>query len=303
MPTHAISKWLNRTPSGALLSVETGQGMLMREDRSLVGRVVIVTGGSRGLGKEIALTLAEAGSKVVITARTRSPDMDQTMAELTSLGGPGCALGLAADVRNYEDCQRVVAETISAFGSLHVLFNNAGLGLQVFTDVTGKPRTMFWETPLEPWNDLLQTNVNGVFYMSRAATPGMIAQGFGKIVNLSTNRHTMLRLGGSSYGGAKAFVEMASRIWAKELAGSGVTVNVFLPGGPVDTGIRKGDLPDGFKFNPISIMRAPTRWLASDLSNAHSGERFVARLWDESLPLPDRIAAARESGIELPQIM
>ena len=165
-----------------------------------------------------------------------------------------------------------------------MLFNNAGLGLQVIADVTGKDRTMFWETPVDAWNALVETNVNGVFLMARAVAPTMIAQKFGKIINVSTNRHTMLRLGGSSYGGAKSFVETASRVWAKELEGTGVTVNVLLPGGPIDTGIRKGPLLDD-KFWPITIMRAPTLWLSSDLSNGHTAQRFLARLWDEKLPL------------------
>ena len=222
---------------------------------------------------------------------------------MRALGGRDCAIGIAADVRLYADCERAVAETLAEFGALHALFNNAGLGLQVFADHHHQPRTMFWETDLEPWNALVETNVNGVFHMAKAVAPHMVKQRFGKIVNLSTNRHTMLRLGGSSYGGAKAFVELCTRTWARELREHGVTCNAFLPGGPVDTGIRKAALPDGFTFNPISIMRAPTRWLASDLSNDHTGERFIARLWDETLPLPERVAAARESGIDLPQIM
>jgi NAD(P)-dependent dehydrogenase (short-subunit alcohol dehydrogenase family) len=275
------------------------------QDPSLAGRVVIITGASRGLGREMALALVEKGCRVVVTARTRSPDLESTLSTLREIGGRDCAIGLAADVRSYEDCERVVRSTIDEFGGLHVLFNNAGLGLQAIADASasGKSRVMFWETENQAWEDLVDTNVNGVFYMSKAATPHMIAQGFGKIINLSTNRHTMLRFGGSSYGGAKAFLELASRTWARELEGSGVTVNVFLPGGPVDTGIRRGGLPDGFIYYPIEIMRAPTVWLASDLSNQHSGERFLARLWNEELPLPERIAAARESGIALPQIM
>lgn len=275
----------------------------MREDPSLVGRVSIVTGASRGLGKEMALALVEAGGRVALTARSISPDMEETLAELRAMGGPGCAIGIAADVRVYADCERTVAETLAAFGALHALFNNAGLGLQVFTDHHHKPRVMFWETDLEPWNALVETNVNGVFHMAKAATPHFVKQRFGKIVNLSTNRHTMMRLGGSSYGGAKAFVELCTRSWARELREHGVTCNAFLPGGPVDTGIRKVALPDGFTFNPISIMRAPTRWLASDLSNDHTGERIIARLWDEKLPLAERVAAAREDGIDLPMIM
>ena len=239
----------------------------------------------------------------MITARRMGPEMEEALSAMHALGGKDCAVGSAADVRLSADCNRVVEETRKTFGSVHVLFNNAGLGLQPIADHHGRSRSMFWETDDAPWTALVDTNVNGVFYMARAVTPMMIAQGFGKIINVSTNRHTMLRLGGSSYGGAKAFVEMASRIWAKELDGKGVTVNVFLPGGPVDTGIRKEPLPKGFVFHPISMMRAPARWLSSDLSNGHTGERFIARLWNESLPLAERIVAARESGIELPQIM
>ena len=134
-------------------------------------------------------------------------------------------------------------------------------------------------------------------------TPTLIAQKFGKIINVSTNRHTMLRLGGSSYGGAKSFVETASRVWASELEGTGVTVNVLLPGGPIDTGIRSGTpVPDN-KFWPVSIMRASTLWLASDQSNGHTAQRFLARLWDEKLPLATRITAAREDGIDKPMMM
>ena len=265
--------------------------------------MVLVTGGTRGLGREIAMGLVEAGAKVMITARKWGPEMEEALQALRNIGGENCAVGSAADVCKSEDCDRVVAETKKAFGTVHVLFNNAGLGLQSIADHHARPRSMFWETDDAPWNALVNTNVNGVFFMARAVTPMMIAQGLGKIINLSTNRHTMLRLGGSSYGGAKAFLEVSSRVWAKELAGTGVTVNVFLPGGPVDTGIRKVELPDGFKFNPISIMRAPARWLSSDLSNGHTAERFVARLWDEALPLAERIATARDSGIDLPQMM
>ena len=275
----------------------------MSDDPSLRGRVVLITGGTRGLGREIALGLVEAGARVMITARRHGPEMEEALGALRALGGPDCALGSAADVRSSADCDRVVAETVTAFGTVHVLFNNAGLGLQSIADYHGRSRSMFWETDDEPWTALVDTNVNGVFYMARAVARIMIKQGFGKIINVSTNRHTMLRLGGSSYGGAKAFLELASRVWAKELEGKGVTVNAFLPGGPVDTGIRKEALPEGFRFHPIAMMRAPARWLSSDLSNGHTAERYVARLWDESLPLPERIVAARESGIELPQMM
>ena len=269
---------------------------------SLIDRVIIITGGSRGLGKEMALALVEAGARVAVVGLTDSAHLAKTVKDAQAIAGGGRLIQIVADMRSHADCERVAAETQRAFGAIHVLFNNAGLGLQVIADVTGKDRTMFWETPVDAWNALVETNVNGVFLMARAVAPTMIAQKFGKIINVSTNRHTMLRLGGSSYGGAKSFVETASRVWAKELEGTGVTVNVLLPGGPIDTGIRKGPLLDD-KFWPITIMRAPTLWLSSDLSNGHTAQRFLARLWDEKLPLAERITAAREDGIDKPMMM
>jgi NAD(P)-dependent dehydrogenase (short-subunit alcohol dehydrogenase family) len=275
----------------------------MRADPSLLDRVIIVTGGSRGLGREMVLALAEHGARLAIVGLSDSPALAQTTAEATALTGAGKVLPIVADVRSNDDCQRAAAETLAAFGRVDVLFNNAGLGIQQIANYSGKERTMFWETDIEPWKALVDTNVNGVFQMSRAVTPQMIAQGFGKIVNLSTNRHTMLRLGGSSYGGAKAFVEAATRVWAEELAGTGVTANVFLPGGPIDTGIRTAPLVAGKRFYPIAIMRPPTLWLASDQSNGHSGQRFLARLWNEDLPLDERVAAAQEARSELPVLI
>jgi NAD(P)-dependent dehydrogenase (short-subunit alcohol dehydrogenase family) len=274
----------------------------LADDPSLIDRSVIVTGGSRGLGREMALALVEAGARVAVVGLTDSAHLAKTVKDAETAAGAGRLIPIVADLRSDEDCQRVVRETLAAFGAVHVLFNNAGLGIQVVENYSKKPRTMFWETHLEAWNAIVNTNVHGVFLMARAVAPIMIAQKFGKIINVSTNRHTMLRLGGSSYGGAKAFVEVASRVWAQELDGTGVTVNVLLPGGPVDTGIRTGPLIND-RFWPISIMRAPTLWLASDRSNGHTAQRFLARLWDETLPLAERIKAAREDGIDKPMMM
>ena len=105
----------------------------------------------------------------------------------------------------------------------------------------------------------------------------------------------MVRKNFSPYGPSKAFLEAASRIWAQDLAGTGVTVNVLLPGGAVDTAADVTGVPTpGRTFQPASVMVPPILWLASDESNAHTGERFVASRWDESLPLAERIAAARD---------
>jgi NAD(P)-dependent dehydrogenase (short-subunit alcohol dehydrogenase family) len=272
------------------------------QDPSLIGRCVIVTGGSRGIGREMALTLVAAGARVAVVGLHDSPQLAQTVKDAQSLAGGGRLIPIVADLRRDADCRRIADETLKAFGAIDVLFNNAGVGIQVVANYSGKPRTMFWETDLEAWNTICDTNVHGVFLMARAVAPGMIAQKSGKIINVSTNRHTMLRLGGSSYGGAKAFMEIASRVWAHELEGTGVTVNVLLPGQPIDTGIRVGPVIND-PVAPVSIMRAPALWLASDLSNGHTAQRFLASRWNEALPLPARIAAAREDGIDKPMIM
>ena len=149
------------------------------------------------------------------------------------------------------------------------------------------------------------TNTDGVFFLTRAVAPAMIAQKFGKIVNVSTGARTMVRKNFSPYGPSKAFLEAASRIWAQDLAGTGVTVNVLLPGGAVDTAADVTGVPTpGRTFQPASVMVPPILWLASDQSNAHTGERFVASRWDESLPLrgADR-SGARRTAIDAPRIM
>jgi 3-oxoacyl-[acyl-carrier protein] reductase len=275
----------------------------MPADSSLADRVVVVTGGSRGIGREIALALVEAGARVAIVATAESPQLEETVKAVEASGGRGRVLSLIGDVRSVTDCERVAGDVLKAFGSIDVLFNNAALGMPtVFDGDTAPPP--FWQIEPKRWSALVDTNINGVFLMTRAVMPAMLAQRFGKIVNLSTNARTMVRKQGSPYGPSKVFVEAASRAWAQDLQGTGVTVNVLVPGGAIDTS-RTMVLaaPRGNAFIPISVMRPPALWLASDLSNAHSGDRFIARLWNEELPLAARIAAARDSGAELPKIM
>jgi 3-oxoacyl-[acyl-carrier protein] reductase len=271
---------------------------------SLIDRAVIVTGGSRGIGREIALALVEAGARVAIVATAASSHLDETVKAAETIGGGARLLPLIGDVRREADCDRIAQETLAAFGAIHVLFNNAALGLPTIVDADNKPTPFFWEAKPETWLNLIDTNINGVFLMTRAVVPIMLAQRFGKIINLSTNGRTMVRRQSSPYGPSKAFVEAASRIWAQDLEGTGVTVNVLLPGGAINTSrTMVHAVPGSGNFLPVSIMRAPTQWLASDLANDHTGERFIARLWNEELPLAERIAAARDSGAELPKIM
>lgn len=273
---------------------------------SLRDRVVLVTGGTRGLGREMALALVAAGARVAITGAHASDAMHETMALAQANAGIGRMFAIVADVTRFDHCSRAVAEIRDHFGALHVLVNNAGIGMGIISDTFTTEPARFWKTDPQAWRAIIETNVNGAFNMARAAAPSMVAQGFGKIINISTSEQTMVRCGYSPYGPSKAAVEAASRIWAQDLAGTGVDVNVYLPGGAADTDFLPGGPgkkgADG-NLLPASIMRRGILWLCSDASNGHTGERYIARLWNESLPVDLAAEGARAPHADKPAIM
>lgn len=263
---------------------------------SLEGRVVLVTGGSRGLGRQMAMCLAQAGAKLVITGARMSAALQETRTELGT-----DAIAIPADVTDAAAAANAVATTIKAFGRIDVLINNAGVGMRLISETFNTQPTKFWDADPEAWRKIVDANINGPFLMAQAAVPQMRAQAFGKIINISTSDQTMVRTGYAPYGPTKAFLEAASRVWATDLAGTGVDVNVLLPGGATDTDLlppspdKKG--ADGNLLSP-QIMRAPILWLASDASNGVTGGRYIARLWREGDP-----QAARTDTGHKPQIM
>jgi NAD(P)-dependent dehydrogenase (short-subunit alcohol dehydrogenase family) len=161
----------------------------------------------------------------------------------------------------------------------------------------------FWEADPEKWWTMVAVNLRGPFYLSRAAAPHMIARKWGRIVNITTSFSTMIRAGNMPYGQTKAALEAGSASWAGDLAGTGVTVNVLIPGGAADTGmIPMEAMPDRTKLVPPQAMAAPIRFLASSVSDGVTGKRFVAQHFDPANPLsapgcapvawPDLAAAA-----------
>ncbi len=269
-------------------------------DASLKSRSVLVTGGSRGLGREMALALAEAGCLVAITGSKPSDALDETAKALSAIT---TTLAIVADASDAQASADAVAQTVAEFGRIDVLINNAGVGMRLISETFNTTPTRFWEADPAAWSQIVGANINGPFLTARAAIPHMLAQGFGKIINISTSDITMIRNGYSPYGPTKAFLEAASRAWAVELTGTGVDVNVLLPGGATDTDLlppspnKKG--ADGNLLSP-EIMREPIRWLASDAANGVTGGRFIARLWPDDGIAP---GAARVDTGEKPQIM
>lgn len=269
-------------------------------DASLNGRAVLITGGSRGLGREMALALAEAGCRVAITGSKPSEALDET---LKSISKHTKALAIIADAADQQAAARSVEQTVATFGRIDVLINNAGLGMRLISETFNTAPTKFWEADPDAWSQIINANINGPFLTARAAVPLMLAQGFGKIINISTSDITMVRNGYSPYGPTKAFLEAASRAWAVELAGTGVDINILLPGGATDTDLlppspnKKG--ADGNLLSP-KVMREPIRWLASDAANGVTGRRFIAKLWPDDGSAP---GAARVDTGEKPAIM
>lgn len=171
------------------------------------------------------------------------------------------------------------------FGAIDVLVNNAGVGMKTISEryLVSPPR--FWEASPEVCQRIFNVNSIGPFNMTRYIVPGMVQRRFGKIINISTREQTMVAQGFFPYGPSKAALEAASRIWAAELAGTGVDVNVFLPGGATATDMLPAspELRGSEEIFPTSIMRAGILWLSSDESNGVTGRRFVACNWNENL--------------------
>ena len=178
----------------------------------LNNKVAIVTGGSRGIGRAIALELGRAGAKVVVNYN-RNADAAQAVA--TEIGG----IAVQADVSSADDCNRLM-EAATALGSLDVLVNNAGItrdGLMVrMSD--------------EDWADVLNTNLNSAFRMCRAATEIMMRQRSGSIINVTSVSGIRGNAGQANYSASKAAVAAMSASLAKEMGRRGIRVNCVAPG-------------------------------------------------------------------------
>ncbi|MFN4281854.1 MAG: SDR family NAD(P)-dependent oxidoreductase [Alphaproteobacteria bacterium] len=259
----------------------------------LTGRVVIVTGGSRGLGKAMAWGLLAHGAKVVLAGQDNAR-ITKAASEAEAQFGKANVLGRRCDVRTQADCDGLIETTLDVFGRIDVLVNNAALGQRYVGDSPESKSTKFWEADPQRWRDAIDVNVTGGFYMARAATPHMIAQGWGRIVNVTTSLGTMQRKLNSPYGVTKAGMEAATLIWAQELDGSGVTVNSLIPGSAARTDMvfnARGTL-----LEP-EVMVPPILWLASNLSDGMTGGRYVAKEWDASLAPTDAANKARELSV------
>jgi 3-oxoacyl-[acyl-carrier protein] reductase len=261
----------------------------------LDGQVAIVTGASVGLGRSMAMAMARSGARVTL-ASPQKKLLEETADEINARYGAKRAIAVVTDITKPADCARVVQETLKAFGDLSVLVNNArreqrGPGLPV--EGNNFP---FWESNPEIWVEAVNVNVSGTFLMSRAVAPHLIKRKWGRIINISTSLDTMQRKHNSPYGVTKAAVDAASLIWAADLQGTGVTCNILIPGGMVDTDGTRPATPER-RTLPVDVMDDAVIWFASPQSNGHNGERFVGSRWRKDVPPHQAAVEAREAPV------
>ena len=257
-------------------------------DRTLEGKAVVMTGAGRGMGRAMSIALAGAGAKVAMI------DMDEDVlneaAKLAeNAGGQGSAKAFICDVTDAGRAKATAEEIVATFGLLDVLVNDAVIGPERISGFMTK-KSKFWELDDDLWNAMLRVNIFGPQLMAKICAPYMIQRGWGRIVNVTTSLDTMYLAGAGAYGPTKAALEAHTLIMSQDLEGTGVTANVLVPGGMVNTRMipEHSGIPREKLIQP-NVMENPIKWLASVASDGTTGMRFIGALWGEALPMDQRI--------------
>ncbi|HEY1649259.1 MAG TPA: glucose 1-dehydrogenase [Terracidiphilus sp.] len=183
----------------------------------LTGQVALVTGTSRGLGQYFAMALAKAGADLVLTSRKRE-SLSGFEAEIKALGRRAVALEL--DVRSQESIEKMAADAEAAFGQIHILVNNAGCNIR-------KPAL---DVTWGDWNQILDTNLRGTFFVAQAVARRMIAKHYGRIINIGSVTSVFGYAGLAPYGASRGGVRQLTMSLADDWGKHGVTVNCLAPG-------------------------------------------------------------------------
>ncbi|MBI2764960.1 MAG: SDR family oxidoreductase [Chloroflexi bacterium] len=251
---------------------------MVLEKLRLDGRVAIVTGGSRGLGREMALSLAAAGAEVCIASRTPS-QLEATAAFIESRTGRP-VLAVPTNVQSSTECDAMVATTTARFGRLDIMVNNAGIG-----DRKGAGAAV-WDLSDDDWEDAISVNLHSAFYCSRAAVRHMRERGGGGVIlNVASGTAMRAYPVGMGYGAAKAGVIALTKTLSAQLADDGIRVNCIVPGflaqHPAETQAERDALAARGRFN--TARRLGEAWemgplavfLCSDAASYVTGQSFV----------------------------
>jgi NAD(P)-dependent dehydrogenase (short-subunit alcohol dehydrogenase family) len=242
-------------------------------------KAVIVTGAASGIGLAMTIGLATEGHHVTAVDRNAAA-LEELVKQ--SAGLKGRVQTVLADFAHPDSFAHVVGAALIKYGRIDVLVNNAGIGQASERNGDRSP-IRFWETTPEQWGRFVAINAAGPINMARAVLPHMLAAKRGRIVTVTTSLGTMVREGFLLYGSSKAAAEAAMAVLAADLAGTGVTSNVLVPGGTTDTPLV-GVAPNRDKMLKPAVMVPPLLWLLSDEARAINGRRLIAADWDLKLP-------------------
>jgi NAD(P)-dependent dehydrogenase (short-subunit alcohol dehydrogenase family) len=241
--------------------------MASSDEKILRGKVALVTGGSRGIGRAIATAYVQSGANVFICAR----NVNDIEAALDMRQTGGVIEGVTGDVGKAEDVEHIVRETVARFGTIDVLVNNAS--------ILG-PREPIANYPLAAWDEVIRINLTGVFLMSRAVLPLMLERRSGSIINVTSGVGRKGKARWGAYAVSKAGLENFTQVLADEVSQTGIRVNSVNPAA-TRTRMRAEAYPTE---DPLSLPAAEEItpvfvYLASDASAGVTGQSLEARDW------------------------
>jgi len=231
----------------------------------LTNRIAIITGGGRGIGRAITLAFAREGAKVIVVGRNRAR-CDEVVSQISKNGGD--AISIQADVSSEADVAKMIEQTKDKFQRIDILVNNAAVNL---------PYRAVTELSLDEWNWIISINLTGTFLCCRAVLPQMIAQQFGKIINLASLGGRMGAAGRAPYRASKAAIINFTECLAAEVKELNIDVNTICPGAvktDMLSEITGGEMP--IHAMPTEDIAAVAVFLASDESRAITGTAIDA---------------------------
>ena len=242
----------------------------------LEGKVAIITGAAGGFGRALVKAFVENGIRV------GAGDIDANALEaMEAQYGRDRVLALPFDISDPGACAVNVQRVVDHHGALHILVNNAAAGMSMVRPDHFTHTVQIEDIDVKTWQHFIAVNLSGAFFLAKAAAPIFRKQRWGRIINVTTSFFTMLNPGFSPYGPAKAGLEAWSASLAGELKGTGITVNVVVPGGPADTPmVPKESGFDRAKLIAPELMAPPMLWLCSEEASAVTGQRYLAAEWD-----------------------
>lgn len=236
----------------------------------LDGKVALVTGGTRGLGYQMSIALAQVGANIAIAGRSLPPAQESAAAIASQTGRRTQAF--AADVTRLADVQRLVADVERSLGPVDILVNSAGINIRGNAD----------QLTEDEWDTVVDINLKGTFFCSRTVGPGMVSRGWGRVINMGSILSVIAIPGRAAYASAKAGVANLTKVLALEWAGTGVTANAICPG-PFATDMNRQLINDPVKyqefikqiplgrFGELHELGGAVVFLASDASSFMTG--------------------------------